>query len=152
MPPVVRASDDALHVAKLAVGASLPRAVYVVDEDERYLGSILDGRLAREVFAHLNPSLYFDEHPHAKTALFHLNEDAAGLTARSLMATRTRPVRDQETVAGAMRALYESERDELPVVNAEGKLVGVIRALDILREWVEDTLLVQLGDETESFY
>jgi hypothetical protein len=30
--------------------------------------------------------------------------------------------------------------------------LGVIRTLDVLREWVEDTLLTQMGDETESFY
>jgi CBS-domain-containing membrane protein len=152
MPPVVRAGDDALHVAKLAVGAPLPRAVYVVDEDDRYLGTILDGSLARQIFEHLNPSLYLDKHPHAMTGLFQFTNDASKLTAESLMSAARRTMLDQETVAGAMHALHQSGSDELPVVNAEGQLVGVIRALDILREWVEDTLLVQLGDDTESFY
>ncbi len=36
-PPVVHAGDDALHVAKLAVNAPLPRAVYVVDDQQRLL-------------------------------------------------------------------------------------------------------------------
>lgn len=152
MPPVVKASDDALHVAKLAVGAPLPRAVYVVDEDDRYLGTIPDGRLARQIFEHLNPNLYFDQHPHAMTGLFQFTQDASKLAARSLMRTGGRTLLDQETVAGAMQELHQSESDELPVVNAEGQLVGVIRALDILREWIEGTLFVQLGDETESFY
>lgn len=153
MPPVARAGDDALHVAKLALGAPLPRAVYVVDEAERYLGVIADAQLAREVFAHLDSSLRFDpQHAHALSAMLRADEDAAILTARSLMEAGVRTVREQESLAAAMRALYQSGRDELPVINSEGKLVGVVRALDILREWLEDTLLVRLGDETESFY
>lgn len=151
MPPVAHADDDALHIAKLAVGAPLPRAVYVVDDDNCYLGTILDRELAREVFEHLSPNLYINRHPRAMTGLFHLTEDASKRTARSFI-RGSQSIRDQDTLAVAMGALYESESDELPVINSDGKLVGVIRALDILREWVEDTLLVQLGDETESFY
>jgi CBS domain-containing protein len=153
MPPVARAGDDVLHVAKLAVNAPLPRAVYVVDEDERLLGVISDARLGREVFAHLDSKLAFDPlNAHSMATLRRLGEDAATLTAGSLMEAGLKPLGEGETLAGAMRALYEAGRDELPVVNGEGRLVGVVRALDILREWIEDTLQVRLGDETESFY
>ncbi len=152
MPPVARAGDDALHVAKLTVSAPLPHAVYVVDEEDRFLGTIPDGRLAREVFEHLDPGSHLDKHPYATRPLLRLREDAAKLTAGDLMLKAPQPISDQKTVASAMRLLGESESDELPVTNAAGQLVGIIRALDILREWVEDTLLVQLGDETESFY
>lgn len=152
MPPVVRPGDDALHVAKLAVRAPLPSAVYVVDEDDRYLGTITDGSLARQIFEHLNPTLYFDRHPRATTGLFQLTKDAATLTARSLMSATSQTMLEHETVAKAMHALHRSDSDELPVVRPEGQLVGVIRALDILREWVEDTLAMEFGDETESFY
>lgn len=51
-----------------------------------------------------------------------------------------------------MRELYRGNVDDLPIVDDNGQLIGVIRALDILREWVEDALLTELGDETESFY
>jgi Mg/Co/Ni transporter MgtE len=51
-----------------------------------------------------------------------------------------------------MRALYQAKRSEAPVVNDSGQLLGVIRTIDVLREWVEDTLLTQMGDETESLY
>lgn len=152
MPPMVRAGDDALHVAKLAVSAPLGRTVYVVDENERYVGIITEGKLARAIFEHLDPALYLDEHPRAVTRMLHLKEDTSKLTARSFMNTAPHPVKDQETIAGAMRILHNSKYDELPVINMDGRLVGVIRVHDILREWIEDTLLVQLGDETESFY
>ena len=45
-----------------------------------------------------------------------------------------------------------ANNDELPVVSETNHLIGGVRVHDILREWIEDSLLVQLGDETESFY
>jgi CBS domain-containing protein len=152
MPPVVRAGDDLLHVAKVAVATALGSAVYVVDDDDRYLGAVSNGRLARRVFEQLDPSLFVDEHARATTGLLHLGRSVAGLPAQSLIESDPQPLRGRETVADAMRALYLAKRGEVPVVNDTGQLLGVIRALDVLREWAEDTLLTQMGDETESFY
>jgi CBS domain-containing protein len=68
------------------------------------------------------------------------------------MQEQPRSISDRATVILAMKELYTTQLDELPVVNDSGQLVGVIRAMDILREWAEDTLLTKLGDETESFF
>jgi Mg/Co/Ni transporter MgtE len=152
MPPVVRAGDDALHVAKLAVNAPLPRAVYVLDEGDRLLGMIDDGNLARRIFEHINPACYLDTHRFAGTHLLQLSESATTIKAASLMNDQPLTIRDHDTLNTALRALYRTELGELPVVNDRGQLVGVIRALDIVREWTEDALLMQFGDETESFY
>jgi len=152
MPLVVRAGDDLLHVAKVAVTTATGDAVYVVDDDNRYLGAVNNGKLARRVFEQLDPGLFVGEHARATTGLLHLGESVAGLPAQSLIEPDPQPLRGRETVADAMRALYHAERGEAPVVNDAGQLLGVIRALDVLREWVEDTLLTQMGDETESFY
>lgn len=152
MPPVVRADDDLLHVAKVAVATALWDAVYVVDDDDRYLGVVSKGRLARRVFEQLDPSLFVDEHARATTGLLHLGRNVTGLPAHSLIEPGPQPLRGRETIAAAMRALYQAKMGEAPVVNDTGQLLGVIKALDVLREWVEDTLLTQMGDETESFY
>jgi CBS domain-containing protein len=152
MPPTVRAGDDLLHVAKLAVATATGGAVYVVDDDDRYLGAVSNDRLARKVFENLDPGLYVGEHTRATTGLLSLGRSVIGLPARSLIEAGPRPLRGRETIADAMRALYREKRDEAPVVNDAGQLLGVIRTLDVLREWVEDTLLTQMGDETESFY
>jgi CBS-domain-containing membrane protein len=106
---------------------------------------------AREVFAHVDLGLFMAEHQYARTGLLRLLEDAAGVSAHTLMKPLPRAISEDETLAEAMKALYGSDDDELPVMDAEGKLTGVVRALDIFGEWVEDTLL-KLGDETESFY
>jgi Mg/Co/Ni transporter MgtE len=152
MPPVVRAGDDLLHVAKVAAATALGDAVYVVDDDDRYLGAVSSVRLAQRVFEQLDPGLFVSEHAHATTELLHLGRSVTGLPARSLIEPGPKPLRSRNTVADAMRALYQAKRGEAPVVNETGRLLGVIRAIDVLREWVEDTLLTQMGDETESFY
>jgi CBS domain-containing protein len=151
MPPVARADDDVLHVAKMTVASTVARTVYVIDDEGRYLGAITEGRLAQEVFAHLDPGLYVDQHAHATTRLLHLGKDVAKTPAGSLSELKHRPLGSRQTVADAMRALYRAEIDELPVINEDEELLGVIRSLDILREWVEDLLLAH-GDETGSFY
>ena len=152
MPPVVRAGDDALQVAKLAINAPLPRAVYVLDEQGRLLGTISDGDLARRVFEHIEPNIYLEAHRYPGTHLFQLTESATTIIADSLMSAEPMTISGWDTINTAMRELYRSGSDELPVVGDHGELVGVIRALDILREWAEDALLMEFGDETESFY
>jgi CBS domain-containing protein len=152
MPPVVRAGDDALHVAKLAVNAPLPRAVYVLDENDVLLGTIYDGDLARKIFEHIDPSYYFEAHRFGGTHLLQLTESATTISAASLMTAKSLAISERQTLKTAMHELYRAGNDELAVVNDNGQLIGVIRALDILREWAEDALLMEFGDETESFY
>jgi CBS-domain-containing membrane protein len=151
MPPVARAGDDVLHIAKLALASVALQAVYVVDDDGHYLGVIGRTKLTREVFEHIEPGLYLAEHPRARGGkLLHLTEDLSKFSAGALIETR-QPLQGRQTLAEALAALYRTNSDELPVINQEGRLLGVIRSLDILQEWVEDLMLVQ-GDETGSFY
>lgn len=152
MPPVARSDDDALHVTKLAVNAPLPRAVYVLDESDRLIGVIYDSDLARRIFEHIDPSCYLEEHRFPGSHLLRLTESATTIRASSLMASKPVTISEGETINTALRELYRADSDELAVVDQNGQLIGVIRALDILREWVEDALLMEYGDETESFY
>lgn len=110
MPPVVRAGDDALHVAKLAVNASLPRAVYVVDENDRLLGTINDSDLARRIFEHIEPGLYLEAHRYAGTHILQLAESATAVKAAALMTNQPLTISDQETVNSDARALQRQRR------------------------------------------
>jgi CBS-domain-containing membrane protein len=152
MPPTVSADDDTLHIAKVAVNSTSARTIYVVDYKNHLLGAIFTSELTQRVFERIDPALYLESHPTKLSRFFQLNTCATTLTARSLMEEQPRALSEQTTVSAAMKELYRSQLDELPVVNDRGQLVGVIRALDILREWTEDTLLTKLGDETESFF
>jgi hypothetical protein len=83
VPPVVRGDDDLPHVAKLAVATALGDAVYVLDDDDRYLGVVSNGKLARRVFEHLDPSLFVEGHARATTGLLDLGRNVTGLPARA---------------------------------------------------------------------
>jgi two-component system sensor histidine kinase KdpD len=133
MPAVVRNDDDLLDVAKLAAVFPFPRMIYVVDESGHLLGTIPIGHLDRAVFEYLDPSTSSQE---------------ANTKAESLMTRGPVTISDQETIEQATRVLYFSQQDELPVLDATGELVGVIRGVEIVREWVEDTLDIKFGDET----
>ena len=152
MPPTVSAADDTLHLAKAALNPTMARTIYVVDKDNYLLGAIFTSELTQKVFERLNPSLYLESHPTKVRRFLQLNANATTLTARSLMEEQPRTLPEHATVIEAMNELYLAQLEELPVVNNRGQLVGIIRALDILREWTEDTLLTKLGDETESFF
>ncbi len=133
MPAMVRVDDDLLDVAKLAAVFPFPRMIYVVDESGQLLGTIPVGHLARAILGYLDNSTSSEE---------------AKATVESLMTRGSVTISDQETIGQAMRVLYFSQQDELPVLDAKGELVGVIRAVEIVREWVEDTLHIKFGDET----
>src|SRR5260370_11012514 len=137
MPAIVRADDDVLDVAKLAAVFPFPRMIYVVDEFGHLSGTIPVGHLARAIFDFLD-SLNRDD-------------EVRKTTAESLMTLGPVTITDQETIGQAMRILYFSQQDELPVLDAKRALVGVIRAVEIVREWVEDTLDTKFGYETECF-
>jgi two-component system sensor histidine kinase KdpD len=133
MPAIVRLDDDVLDIAKLAAVFPFPRMIYVVDESGQLLGTIPVGHLAHAVFDLLDNSNRADR----KT------------TSESLMTRGSVTISDQETIGQAMRILYFSQQAELPVLDTKGELVGVIREVEIVREWVEDTLDTKFGDETE---
>jgi two-component system sensor histidine kinase KdpD len=134
MPAIVRVDDDLLDVAKLAAVFPFPRMIYVVNEAGHLLGTIPVGHLARAVFDLIdNPSD---------------SSDSPQNTPESLMTRGPVTISDQETLGQAMRMLYFSQQDELPVLDEKRELVGVIRAVELIREWVEDTLDIKFGDET----
>jgi CBS domain-containing protein len=150
-PPVVLADDDFIHVAKLLGTDVLPRSVYVVAEDGRYLGSIGYRQFAKRLLEYLNPALYLADHPSAGIELLRVFEYPGTAKAGSLVRPGAPTLRTSDTLARAMDALHAEEADELPVVDDDGRLVGVVRTSDVIREWVDDEL-ARGGDDTGSWY
>jgi len=150
MPQVVGLHENILDAARVAVTFPIPRTIYVLSESGELLGMIPAERLASSIFDVLdNSPLTTDSHsgPDKHTVI----NEASRITAESLMVPAPVTISDEQTLAEALRILYYSRLDQLPILDQKKQLVGVIRALDIVREWVEDTLETQLGDETESF-
>lgn len=151
MPQIVGLKDNVLETARVAVTFPIPRTIYVINEAGELQGMIPADRLTSTVFDLIDSyhSGMSRRSPLSKHALV---KQASAITAESLMVPVPATISDDKNLAEAMRILYFSQLDQLPVLNEKKEIVGVIRALDIIREWVEDTLQTQLGDETQSIH
>ena len=62
------------------------------------------------------------------------------VVARDIADANLQTVRPEDTLADCMDRFILSEHDELPVVNAEGELVGVVSRRDVLRVYSSELL------------
>ncbi|HYX29234.1 MAG TPA: CBS domain-containing protein [Pyrinomonadaceae bacterium] len=149
MPQIVGLHDHVLDAARVAVTFPIPRTIYVINDAGELQGMIPADRLASTIFDLIDTT---DSKPTRGNALYKhaLVKEASAITAESLMIPVPVTISDDKDLAEAMRILYYSHLDQVPVLNEKNQIVGVVRALDIIREWVEDTLETQLGDETQS--
>jgi two-component system sensor histidine kinase KdpD len=150
MPQIVGLKDNVLEAARVAVTFPIPRTIYVVNEAGELQGMIPADRLTSAVFELIDDS--HSRNPGGAFFKHALVKQASTITAESLMVPVPVTITDEKNLSEAMRILYFSQLDQIPVLNEENQIVGVIRALDIIREWVEDTLQTQLGDETQSIH
>lgn len=151
MPQIVGLRDNVLEVARVAVTFPIPRTIYVINEAAELQGMIPADRLASTIFDLIDSS---HSRRGREPAFFKhaLVRQASSSRAEQLMVPVPVTISDDKNLAEAMRILYFSQLDQLVVLNEKKEIVGVIRALDIIREWVEDTLQTQLGDETQSIH
>jgi len=151
MPQLVGLKDNVLEAARVAVTFPIPRTIYVINEAGELKGMIPADRLASAVFGLIDSS-HSRTSPASPFFKHAVVKEASSITAESLMVPVPVTISDDKNLAEAMRTLYLSKLDQIPVLNEANQIVGVIRALDIIREWVEDTLQTQLGDETRSIH
>lgn len=109
----------------------------VVDANGRVAGFISDGDIMRAVAQHRAHSifngdtasmLYFDASP--------LEEKIANLKSRNVMELATRKVvcaTPNESIGRVANTLSKKQYKKLPIVDANGKLVGIVRRSTILR-------------------
>lgn len=149
MPQIVRLHDNVLEAARVAVTFPIPRTIYVVNKASELAGMIPAERLASTVFDFINNA------PAGPAQSSQLQEKTPGdpisITAKSLMVPVPVTISDSQTLADAVRILLSSQVDQVPVLDEKRQIVGVIRALDIVREWVEETLEKEFGAEAQPF-
>ncbi len=104
-------------------------AVPVVDADNRVLGVVSEADLLAKLE-------YADRIPRHPLAVRRLRTDwarAAGDTAADLMSAPAVTVHADATVSRVARLLDAARVKRLPVVDAEGRLVGVVSRRDLVR-------------------
>lgn len=130
---VVSVGPDAAvaDVMDLLIGRQF-RAVPVVSPEGVPVGIISDGDLISRGGAPTRLSVA--ERLDAESMKAHLDAlRASGLTAADIMTRGPRTVRDDATLAHAVQTMVERGLKRLPVVDAAGRLVGVLSRLDVLR-------------------
>jgi len=99
----------------------------VVDDDGKVIGVVSEAdMLAKEV---LNA-----DHTGTITAMLHRREQdkADGLTARDLMTHPAVTVTPDDSVEQAARLMYTLQIRRLPVIDHDGRLVGIVSRTDVL--------------------
>jgi len=63
---------------------------------------------------------------------------AEALFARDLMTTAPLTIGPESTVADAARSMHEHDVKRLPVVDPDGRIVGIVSRMDLLAEFLRD--------------
>jgi CBS domain-containing protein len=115
-------------IADLLVRRSVS-AVPVVDPDRRVLGVVSEA----DLLAKLEYADRVPRHPLAVRRLRAEWSRAAGDTARDLMSSPPVTIRADATVSRAARLLDAARVKRLPVLDPDGRLVGVVSRRDLVR-------------------
>jgi CBS domain-containing protein len=116
------------EIADLMVRHSVS-AVPVVDADRRVLGVVSEA----DLLAKLEYADRVPRHLLATRRLKAGRQKAAGDTARELMTAPAVTVRAGETVTGAARLMEAARVKRIPVVDVDGRLVGIVSRRDLVR-------------------
>lgn len=121
---------SAREVVELLLG-KLFKAVPVVDYQHRVIGIISDGDLLRSAGMPLR--LAVGERLEAEDLRRFLDQVSREKSAREIMTSPVIMAREDEALGHVVQKLLEHNLKRLPVVSADGKLVGMVSRLDILR-------------------
>ncbi len=122
-------ADAGLGDVLAALASSRQNRVVVVDGERRPIGVITDAELLRRVEPAAQPGLA----QVLMRKLGHREVVPNGARAVDLMLPRGETVRAETPVGEAIRLMLERAYKILPVVDAEGRLVGLVDRADLLR-------------------
>ena len=108
-------------------------AVPVVDDDNVVVGVISEADLLHKLeLATSDRQRRFLDRKRVRTAKL----KAAGDTAEALMSTPAVTIRTNATIGEAARLLEHEQIKRLPVVDAAGRLIGIVARRDLLRPYL----------------
>jgi CBS domain-containing protein len=109
------------------LGEQRVSAFPVIDEDNKVVGVVSEADLLAKEALDYNG-------PHGVSGILHHREQAkaAGTTAADLMTKPAVTIGPTEFVSRAARLMYERKVKRLPVVDDDGRLVGIVSRADVL--------------------
>jgi CBS domain-containing protein len=102
----------------------------VIDDDNQVIGVVSEGDLIAKEAAAGNGQDYTG--PLAGLLHRHELEKARGITAGELMSKPPMTIGRDDPVAQAAQVMYDNRVKRLPVVDTEGRLIGIVSRTDVL--------------------
>lgn len=115
----------------------------VIGADRNVIGMLTTGDLiVQETNVHLPTVIsLFGASIELPSSRKHFEEDlrkSLGLTVREVMEEEVATISPDDTIEQAAFVMYDRQVSRLPVVDADGGLVGIVARVDILREMIRD--------------
>ena len=149
--PRLREQSPLSEVLDAVVSTRLNRAL-VLDDAGKVVGVVSDAELVQRLSPRDHPSVARALMSHLPFA--HLTDEerreierATGATAEALMDPQTSAVRAGTSIAEAAATMLRARRKLLPVVDAEGRLLGAVDRADLLRLLLVGGVAEHLDDE-----
>lgn len=124
----VTTTDSLSDAAATLLAHPKSRDLYVLDGEGRVCGHLGFRRLAGIFLAHLRPT-------HSRRQLV---ERITPSTVREYMDERVLCMRPDERISEVLHQHMERRVEEIPVVDDDRRLLGVIRVADLLRAAIEE--------------
>ena len=122
--PLIAAAASIEEVVEAMLRFSHSRLLYVIDQDERLVGTISLGRLIRNVYYHNRiPQI------HSRAIISMLT----ATSAEDIMQTSPITTTMTEEIAKVLRRMIELNIKEIAVVNNEKRVIGDLTIIDLLR-------------------
>lgn len=142
--------DENVHAAMQRLVERGVDAGPVVDEERRVVGMLSTGDLiVEEARVHFPTVVNFlgvnVTWPFNDRKLDESLQKALGATVGEVMSSKPRVVREDATVEDAATMMHDEDLSRLPVVDDDGRLVGIIARGDIVR-----AIVVGVGEDDEA--
>jgi CBS domain-containing protein len=121
--PVIHADAHVDEAIQAMIRSPHSRLVYVVDEEQRVLGTISLGQLIRHALPESR-----EPQIHARSLLGMIAHETAG----HIMQPRPVCAREDEAVDDVLRRLIDANLKEFPVIDAQDRIIADLTVVDLL--------------------
>jgi len=116
------------ELVKIFLRTPASRNLFVLNEEEVLVGLIDRNRLFRTIHSH---------HLHPGTRISELYQLATAASAQEIMVTHVITATRDDVIEDVVKTMLSHNLFEIPVIDAEGHLIGILDSTYFLEEWVE---------------
>lgn len=123
LPTTIRMDSALKEILAIMLEPPFPRDVYVVSDANRLVGHLSLKKIAHQLLPQYQAI-------HTRRQMMHR---ITGSTVKELMNAECSYARDSEELEDVFHLLMERDIEELPVIDEQGVLVGIIHLFSVLR-------------------